>query len=262
MAGLIHTLRMHKTTSAILSLAAALTLVGAGCSFNSNTNVNADNTSAAMDQEANVNTNDTMPSTDTSTSTEDTANMKQSPIADGTYALVAAESIINWKGSKKLIANYNDTGTINLKDGMFSVKDSIVTDGAVTFDMKTITASSTGKGVGDFPGMLEKHLKSDDFFGVEKNPTAEFKVKSVMAQPDNTYMVTGDLTMKGKTNEIVLPARVSMLDGGKLHITADATVDRTKFDIRYGSDKFFDNLADNVIDDNFTVNFDLMATKQ
>jgi polyisoprenoid-binding protein YceI len=260
MAGLIHTLRMHKTTSAILSLAAALTLVGAGCSFNSNANVNADNTSATMDQEANVNTNDTMPSTDTSTQEE--ANMKQSAIADGTYVLVASESVINWQGSKTLIANYDDTGTINLKDGMFTVKDSVVTDGAVTFDMKTITVSSTGKGVGDFPGMLEKHLKSDDFFGVEKNPTAEFKVKSVMAQPDNTYMVTGDLTMKGKTNEIVLPARVSMMDGGKLHITADATVDRTKFDIRYGSGKFFDNLADNVIDDNFTVNFDLMATKQ
>jgi polyisoprenoid-binding protein YceI len=72
------------------------------------------------------------------------------------------------------------------------------------------------------------------------------------------YLVRGKLTIKGITNDIEFPAAIYM-QKGELHAKATFDLDRTKWDIRYGSNKFFDNLANNVIDDMFTVSFDLTA---
>jgi polyisoprenoid-binding protein YceI len=110
---------------------------------------------------------------------------------------------------------------------------------------------------------LLNHLKSDDFFNVEKFPTAVLKIKnakSVEGFTGPTYEITADLTIKGKTNEVKFPAMIQTKDG-KTTATANITIDRTKWDIKYGSGKFFTGLGDKVINDEFKLDVALASAK-
>lgn len=182
--------------------------------------------------------------------------------ADGTYQ-IAASSTVNAEGKKSLIADYVDTATVALKSGSATIAGGNITSGSFVFDMTTISVGSTGKNAGE--AMLEKHLKSKDFFSVEEFGTAEFKVKEATPATDVatsfTHTLKGDFTVKGVTKELSFPVKVFTAADGSTHVVADFLLDRTNWDIRYGSNKFFDNLANNVIDDNFRVYFDLVATR-
>ena len=131
-----------------------------------------------------------------------------------------------------------------------------ITGGEVVFDMTSITAVSTG--MGDGQDRLSTHLKSDDFFAVETNPEAKFMVKSAEKTGDNTFNLIGDLTIKGITNETVIPVVVSEADEG-VQISGSATIDRSAYEVKFGSDKFFENLGDNVINDEFMLDFVVLA---
>ena len=105
---------------------------------------------------------------------------------------------------------------------------------------------------GSMKGKLEGHLKSDDFFGVSNHPTAKLVFNEVEASGKNAYNVIGDLTIKGKTN----PVNFTMsIYGNKA--TASLKIDRTKYDVKYGSTSFFDNLKDKAIYDEFDLVADL-----
>jgi len=105
---------------------------------------------------------------------------------------------------------------------------------------------------GEYKGKLEGHLKSDDFFGVEKYPTASLIFKKVKSTGKNSYKVTGDITIKGQTETISFDLSVY---GNKAN--ASIKIDRTKFDVRYGSTSFFDGLKDKAIYDDFDLVVDL-----
>lgn len=180
-------------------------------------------------------------------------------VANASYTITPS-SKIEWEGSKTLLANYVDRGILMVKEGSAVVKDGIITSGEVIFDMNSITALSTGKQQGQ--DMLSNHLKSDAFFDTTKYPISTFVLKEAVrtgnAQNSFDYTLKGDLTIKGITNPVELPARVYS-QSGEVHVDAVVTLDRTKWDIRFGSGKFFKDLADNVIDDMFTVTFSLNA---
>ncbi len=149
------------------------------------------------------------------------------------------ESKIVWTG-KKVLGSH--TGTIKLKDGFLEMDGNALTGGEFVVDMTTITDTDLS---GESKGKLEGHLKSDDFFGVEKHPTAKLVIKSATKNADG-YLVTGDLTIKGITNPIKFD-----MDMGKDFASTTLKVDRTKYDVRYGSGSFFDGLGDKAINDDF-----------
>ena len=123
--------------------------------------------------------------------------------------------------------------------------------------MNSIMALSTGKGSGQ--DMLSKHLKSADFFDTEKYPEASFIISRVESDPSraSSYLLFGDMLIKGKTLPISVP--VSMLQVEQdIVLVGDIAVDRTLWDVQFGSGKFFQNLADNTIDDYFTISFSLI----
>ncbi|MBU1039154.1 YceI family protein [Patescibacteria group bacterium] len=183
------------------------------------------------------------------------------PFNDGLYQ-ISSDNQINWQGSKTLIANYKDTGTLNLKNGQLTIQDGQITASSFVFNMASLKANSTGRGEG--ASGLEKHLKSADFFDVEQYPEAIFNLKSATVDKEsanNSYQINGDLTIKNITKPISFSAEV-VNQSEELKLTAEIKLDRTLWDIRYGSDKFFDNLANNVIDDIITVTLNLTATKQ
>ncbi|TKS55714.1 YceI family protein [Mesohalobacter halotolerans] len=151
-------------------------------------------------------------------------------------------SKITWTG-EKLTGSHE--GTINLNEGYFEMKDGKLVGGEFTADMTSITVTDLE---GDSKKKLEGHLNSDDFFGVKKYPTAKFTIKTAAEKSNGVYGVSGDLTIKGKTNPIAFDLKMS-----KNTAKTTLVIDRTKYDIRYGSGSFFDDLGDKTIYDEFTL---------
>lgn len=182
-------------------------------------------------------------------------------LGDGTYTL-SAGTTANFEGYKALIKGYADKGTFAVKEGFVTLKNGRISQGKIVFDMHSIQAVSTGLGGG--MEILTKHLKSKDFFDVEKFSTAELEFDGSVPDTDVSTsfrsLVSADLTVKGVKNEIQFPVRLYMKDA-QPHTDGALSLDRTQWDIRYGSDKFFDNLANNVISDIFTVSFEMTAKK-
>jgi polyisoprenoid-binding protein YceI len=196
------------------------------------------------------------------TTTETNAVATEALSADGgeAYAVVPAESELTWNGKK---VGGEHSGNIDLQNGQLLVANEQVVGGEFTIDMTTIT--NTDLTDAKYNSDLVGHLKSDDFFGVEQHPTANFKINRVSPIANATagqpnYNVEGDLTVKGKTNPVSFPATVTV-ENGTASAKADVIIDRSKYDVRYGSNSFFDNLGDKAIEDNFTVSLDLTAKK-
>lgn len=166
-----------------------------------------------------------------------------------------SKSVIVWKGHK---VTGSHEGTLQLKDGAFDYENGVLTGGSFTIDMTSINCTDLE---GDSKGSLEGHLKSGDFFGVEKFPTATFKITKV--SPKGTpgdYKVIGDLTIKGITKEIKFYTNVKDSDAANT-ATADIKIDRTDFGVRYGSGSFFDSLGDKTIYDEFDLNVTIVSAK-
>ncbi len=178
--------------------------------------------------------------------------------AEGTTYLVDTESSqINWTGSK-LVGN-SHTGYIKLDEGTLQVDNGNLSGGTFVIDMTTLTDTDLedeGK-----RKKLEGHLKSDDFFSVGAHPTAKFeivKVEEATGNPDATHRITGNLTMKGITKSVTLPAKVSMSDGQLMASTPQFTIDRTQWEVMYGSSAL-DVVKDKVIRDEVGLKIELAA---
>jgi polyisoprenoid-binding protein YceI len=163
-----------------------------------------------------------------------------------TKKIDAAKSSINWLG-KKVTGQHN--GTVNFKDGALVFKGKKVAGGNFTVDMTSLTATDL---TGEWLGKLNGHLKADDFFGTDKFPTAKLVFKKVAVKSANVFTVTADLTIKGITSPVTFD----------LATTANAAstkfmVDRTKYDIKYGSGTFFTSIGDKAIADEFELDVNL-----
>ncbi|MEM9340417.1 MAG: YceI family protein [Bacteroidota bacterium] len=171
-----------------------------------------------------------------------------------TYKVDGAASKVAWIG-KKVTGEHN--GSISLKGGNFTFEDGMLVGGLFTVDM---TSSVCEDLEGEYKGKLEGHLKSEDFFGVEKYPTATFVVTKAVPQGPGKYKVIGNITIKEKTEEIQFTADIDEKNG-KVTGNANLIIDRSRFDVKYGSGSFFDNLGDKTIYDDFNLNISLVATK-
>ncbi|MFT6935674.1 MAG: polyisoprenoid-binding protein YceI [Maribacter sp.] len=173
--------------------------------------------------------------------------MANTPIDGEKKEVNISQSKVTWKAYK--VTGAHD-GTIQLKSGHLEMEGKKLVGGEFEVDMTSIIV--TDLAAGDGKEKLEGHLKSDDFFGVEKHTTAKLVFKSMENFNKNSYTVKGDLTIKGITKPITLV--VSMFES---KATATMKVDRSKFDVRYGSGSFFDDLGDKTIYDEFDLVVDL-----
>lgn len=160
---------------------------------------------------------------------------------------------VEWYAEK--ITGFHE-GNLKLKSGEFLVVSNIIKTAEFEIDMNTIVCTDlTDKTYND---QLIGHLKSDDFFGVAKFPTAKFVLTSPILFEKGTAVVRGNLTIKGITNQIEFKAVFQKLADG-FKINANIIIDRTKFDIKYGSGSFFENLGDKTIYDEFKIKLNLFA---
>ena len=163
---------------------------------------------------------------------------------------VTDQSKLAWLGEK---VTGQHTGTINLKSGWINWKDNKIVSGEFDIDMASLKDSESNE-------RLEGHLKSDDFFGVEKFPVAKLIITGSTPFDKGTGTVSGTLTIKGVANPIGFKAALQKKDDG-LWFFANIVVDRTKYNIKYGSGSFFDNLGDKTIFDEFKLKVNLFVKK-
>lgn len=171
-----------------------------------------------------------------------------------TYTVDVAKSSISWEG-KKFTGGH--TGSVDLTSGNLQFNGKKLVEGGFIANMTTIKTLDGGK-----PNAgLDKHLKNDDFFGVDKFPAANFVIKKVEGNGADVK-ITGDLTIKGKTSSVSFPAKVTWNADKTVTAVADKIeIDRTKYGIEYKSKSIFSNIGDNFIYDNFTISVKLVAKK-
>lgn len=165
---------------------------------------------------------------------------------DGKKEIKTDKSSVTWKGYK---VTGSHEGKIALKSGNLVFKADKLIGGEFTIDMTSIVNTDLE---GDYKGKLEGHLKSDDFFSVEKFPTAKLVFNKVKSTGKNSYEATGDLTIKDITAPVTFEISVY---GNKA--TTNLTIDRTTYGVEYKSASFFDDLKDKAIYDDFDLSSDL-----
>lgn len=175
------------------------------------------------------------------------------------YNVDVKQSKLEWHG-KKVTGEHN--GLINIKGGMLNFKDAMLVGGQFEIDMTSIVDLDLESE--KWNTKLVNHLKSDDWFSVEKFPTVKLIITEVNThkaeKSDANYWVKGNLTIKGITNPIEFAAKVEKTENGVTG-SATMTIDRSKFDVRYGSGSFFEGLGDKLIYDEFDMNVSLSASK-
>lgn len=182
---------------------------------------------------------------------------KTSVSADKSVELDAASCKINWEGTKAMGGGHQ--GTINIQKGNLDIKDGQLVGGNITIDMNSLADVDLADA--NKKAKLEGHLKSDDFFAVANHPTATFEI--VKATPDaaekGAFKVTGNLTIKGITKSIEIPAKMEITDKMIALKTPPFTINRTEWDIKFHSG-LMGTPKDMIINDNIGLSIVVEAT--
>ena len=165
------------------------------------------------------------------------------------YELNTALSEVTWKAYKVTGEHY---GTIDLAEGYLTMENGKVKGGAFTLDTPSITVTDLE---GSGKAKLEGHLKSEDFFDTEKFQTASFVITEV-----NGDKVKGTAVIKNISGQLEFSADLN-IEEGKVAATAEIKIDRTNYDIRYNSKKWYGNLGDKMIYDDFDISVSLVAVQ-
>ena len=157
---------------------------------------------------------------------------------------------MEWQAGKIVGEPY--TGDVSISSGEILEKDGNFVGGSFSIDMDSITHHEDKQAV-------VNHLKNEDFFNIAQYPSSTFVISNIEGTT-GTVQVTGNLTIKNKTNEISFPATISQ-DEEKIAATAEFSIDRLQWDITYNSGSIFQQLGDKAIKDEIIFRLDLEFTK-
>ncbi|MBW2298452.1 MAG: YceI family protein [Deltaproteobacteria bacterium] len=179
-------------------------------------------------------------------------------IENKTYLIDPLQSTIEWAGRNP---GTRHVGTLQLKEGRIEAKDGIFS-GAFIIDMRTI--KNTNLEGDELQPVLESHLKSDDFFFVDIFPEVEFNIeravpldKAPLSSPN--YHVSGQLALRGIRAELEFDTIVNRLPDGRLTAEAHFDFDRTRWNVIYGSSRFFEHLGMHLVFDFITLQLKMVT---
>jgi polyisoprenoid-binding protein YceI len=181
------------------------------------------------------------------TSQSESSNDTALQASDASYTINPDQSIIVWTGRE--VTTSKHFGNIYFASGQFEVKSGLISSGEFVVDMTTIDNQDLPE---ERRGRLEAHLKSDDFFSVESHPTALLSILSSESVADGKWMVSGELTIKTFTHPVEFEMSNSN-DGWK----ANLVFDRSKYEVKFRSGSFFENLGDKLIYDDIELAINL-----
>ncbi|WP_417444913.1 YceI family protein [Joostella sp.] len=176
------------------------------------------------------------------------------------FKAIPAESTIDWKGAKP---TGEHTGTIAIESGVIAVKDGAVESGNFLIDMNSITVTDLE---GDKKENLEAHLKGtvegkeDHFFNVKDHPTAYFEITGTEVNNGKTF-IKGNLAVKGIKRNISIPVTLTENGDSILLASETFTIDRTQWEVNYGSKSVFGDLGDKFINDDIELKVSIKANK-
>jgi len=164
-------------------------------------------------------------------------------------------STIVWKGYK---VTGEHTGYVKLKNGTLDYSGGQLKGGEFVIDMSSIKCTDLES---EYAGKLEGHLKSDEFFGTTAYPTAKYVItKAIPTDSKGNYKIVGNLTIKDVTKEVKFNANVNE-SGNTVKATGNMKIDRSEYNVKYGSGSFFDGLGDKTIYDEFDLAVSLVSKK-
>jgi polyisoprenoid-binding protein YceI len=172
-----------------------------------------------------------------------------------TYEVKPSDSRVHWKGSK--VGSSHD-GTVGIKSGNITLEGTDLKSLNVVIDMQNMTNDDLS---GEWRDKLLAHLKNDDFFAVDKFPESKIVSTKVESLGNNKFKVTGDMTIKDKTQEVVFDVDLAT-QNNNLTGKTKFTFDRTKYGVQYNSGSFFKNLGDKLILDDVEMTVDIVASKK
>ena len=181
------------------------------------------------------------------TSQSESSNGTTLQASDASYTINPDQSIIVWTGRE--VTTSKHFGNIYFASGQFEVKSGLISSGEFVVDMTTIDNQDLPE---ERRGRLEAHLKSDDFFSVESHPTALLSILSSESVAEGKWMVSGELTIKTFTHPVEFEMSNSN-DGWK----ANLVFDRSKYEVKFRSGSFFENLGDKLIYDDIELAINL-----
>ena len=176
-----------------------------------------------------------------------------SALAGDKLVIDAGASTVDWLG-KKITGQHR--GKVGIKGGHVVFEGAALKSATIEIDLTTLTCVDIESP--KWNAKLVNHLKSDDFFSVEKYPIATFVLKKSSAKKEGTYRLEGDLRMKGKTHPISFELKVARV-GPKIKATGKVVLDRTTWGIKYNSGKFFPSIGDKLIYDDFELTLSLVT---
>ncbi|MBC8053532.1 MAG: YceI family protein [Sphingobacteriaceae bacterium] len=186
---------------------------------------------------------------------ENEKNKLTNPVSRGQkYVIDTAESAITWKGSMLFDIDEEHVGYVYISKGELMIENAQLMGGTAEIDMNSIEFRDKAS-----KNTPVQHLKSPDYFDVEKFPISKIAITKIESLSGLT-IVKGDLTIKGVTHPVTFPVKMEVQDGivkakGKL------IIDRTNWGIRYRSGKFYDNLADQAVSDDIEIYMKIVAKK-
>ena len=166
----------------------------------------------------------------------------------GSYSIIREKSELKWTG--KELTSKTHTGILFLKEGRINIDSNGIIEGKVVIDMTSINVIDLQ---GEWKDKLERHLKSPDFFGVDNFPTAFITFQStIKPNKENKINLDGELTIKDITHALSFTADLINTEP-LLKAQAIFSFDRSKYDVRFRSGKFFENLGDKLILDDIDI---------
>ena len=179
-------------------------------------------------------------------------------VASAQYNVDPAGSVVNWEGAK--IA-YGHMGTVPVTNGQLMVSNGEIVGGKFAIDLRKMASTDLE---GEKAEKLLGHLKSADFFDVETHPMANFVITQVQKSSNEdgrTHNITGNLTMRGESRSITIPATVSMEGGVLKASTPKFTIDRTQWGVSYNNSGMVELAKDKIVNDNIGLEIMLVANK-
>tara|TARA_B100001093_G_C26734075_1_gene973611 strand:- start:130 stop:840 length:711 start_codon:yes stop_codon:yes gene_type:complete len=196
--------------------------------------------------------------TEATTAKEENKSTEAVEFIGGTYAVDVEASTVRWKGTE--ITTQFHEGTVNVHKGSIQVIDKAISSGFVAINMNSIVVTDEDMGESSKTNLLG-HLKSGDFFGVEKFPFSRLDIEGIKTKADVTYAY-GKIFIREIGQPIVFPITVSDEDGNMV-VDASLSFDRSKHDVKFRSGAFpdlFPDLGDKLINDDIELDVHIVAT--
>ena len=174
------------------------------------------------------------------------------------YSVDPEQSLVLWTGRN---ARGQHNGVLALSGGEIDFSDCC--SGYFHADMRSIRDLDIHDP--EQRAVLEAHLASDDFFFVDRFPSATYHIERIMSVARlpagvANHTLTGLLELRGVSRNVVMAAHFRNLDNGAISLQANFNLDRTMWGVLYGSARFFKFLGKHLVYDHVSLDIRIILT--